>query len=67
MLCTEINSDRRRIMLKAHTKGMTDGSYVYIIPDHLPPGDITTPWQKEDEFDASAKKAYNSVFQVNKT
>lgn len=65
LLCTEITSDRRRILIKAQLKGMTDGSYVYLLPDHLPPADITTPWIKSDEFDPLAKLAFKSAFQVN--
>ncbi|KAL4227619.1 Nitrogen permease reactivator protein [Mactra antiquata] len=65
LLCTEISSDRRRILIKAYTKGMTNGDYVYIIPDHLPPADIKMPWQHGDEFDDIVKEAYNSVFQVS--
>lgn len=64
LLCTEITSDRRRILIKAQLKGMTDGSFVYLLPDHLPSADITTPWIKSDEFDPLAKLAFKSAFQV---
>jgi hypothetical protein len=43
---------------------MTDGSYVYILPDHLPPEDISTPWKTGNDNDVEAKMAFTSAFQV---
>ena len=64
LLCTEIQSDRRRILLRAREKGMTDGTYVYILPDHLPPTNVEQPWEDNDVYDEPARLAFNSAFQV---
>ena len=64
LLCTEITSDRRRFLIRAREKGMTDGSYVYLLPDHLPPSNVDKPWENDDDDDAEARLAFNSAFQV---
>ena len=43
---------------------MTDGTYVYILPDHLPPTNVEQPWEDNDVYDEPARLAFNSAFQV---
>ncbi|XP_069136802.1 atrial natriuretic peptide receptor 1-like [Argopecten irradians] len=64
ILCTENLEDKRRILVQAYQKGMMNGEYVYITPDHLPPSDVEAPWVRGDGLDSQAKEAFKSVFQI---
>lgn len=58
---------RRKLLLKAHEKGMTGGDYVFYTMDILPQDDILNSmqtWQGNDGRDAAAKQAFESVFHV---
>ncbi|XP_046358939.2 atrial natriuretic peptide receptor 1-like [Haliotis rufescens] len=43
---------------------MMDGTYVFFIPEHLPPANVQTPWVKGDDLDEEAKAAFSYVFQI---
>ncbi|XP_046584899.1 LOW QUALITY PROTEIN: atrial natriuretic peptide receptor 1-like [Haliotis rubra] len=64
ILCTENTADRRTILIHAAREGMMDGTYVFFLPEHLPPPNVQTPWVKGDELDEEAKAAFTSVFQI---
>ena len=43
---------------------MTDGQYVYVVADQVPPQTFTTPWVAGDDQDETARLAFESVLQV---
>jgi len=43
---------------------MTDGQYVYVVADQVPPRNFKTPWVAGDDQDKTAKLAFESVLQV---
>ncbi|XP_033750419.1 LOW QUALITY PROTEIN: atrial natriuretic peptide receptor 1-like [Pecten maximus] len=64
ILCSENLEDKRLILVRAYQKGMMNGEYVYITPDHLPPSNVETPWKRGDGLDDIAKESFKSVFQI---
>ncbi|XP_064609278.1 receptor-type guanylate cyclase gcy-28-like [Liolophura sinensis] len=64
ILCTENRADLRKILLQAHGKGMTDGDYVFFVPDQLPPSNVAKPWVTNSDLDQDVKKAFTTVFQI---
>ncbi|CAD5126154.1 DgyrCDS14322 [Dimorphilus gyrociliatus] len=58
---------RRKFLLRAHEKGMTNGDYVFYTMDILPQEDILNSmqtWQGNDGRDSTAKQAFESVFHI---
>ncbi|XP_067667417.1 atrial natriuretic peptide receptor 1-like [Haliotis asinina] len=64
ILCTENTADRRTILLQAARAGLMDGTYVFFLPEHLPPPNVQTPWVTGDELDEEVKAAFTYVFQI---
>jgi len=54
----------RDFMLMAHQLCMTDGQYVYIVADQVPPLTFKTPWVAGNDQDEKARLAFQSVLQV---
>ena len=54
----------RDFMLMAHQLCMTDGEYVYIVADQVPPLTFKTPWVAGNDQDDKARLAFESVLQV---
>jgi len=54
----------RDFMLTAHRLHMTDGQYVYVVADQVPPQNVNRPWVAGDDQDETAKLAFQSVLQV---
>ena len=54
----------RDFMLTAHQLHMTDGQYVYVVADQVPPRNVRTPWVAGDNQDETARVAFQSVLQV---
>jgi len=52
-------------MLTAHQLHMTDGQYVYVVADQVPPQNVRTPWVAGDGQDEIARLAFESVLQVH--
>lgn len=57
----------RRFMLRAHSKGMTNGDYAYFSPSLLPTENIRSLWKDENDAknDAKAYEAYRSLLRVS--
>ena len=51
-------------MLAAYQLHMTNGEYVYVIAEQVPPQNIKTPWVAGDDQDGAARIAFPSVLQV---
>ena len=51
-------------MLRAHSRGMTNGEYVFIAPTLLPHENHTELWKRGDDQDDLAMEAYRSLLQV---
>ncbi|XP_055956148.1 atrial natriuretic peptide receptor 1-like [Patella vulgata] len=64
ILCSENKDDTRRILLRGKEAGMMDGSFVFWMPDHLPPDNVEKPWLRGDSSDADAKLTFRNVFQI---
>ena len=43
---------------------MFDGSYVFFVPEHLPPANVKTPWVLGDSMDVVAKTSFRKIIQV---
>jgi len=45
---------------------MTDGQYVYVVAEQVPPQNVNTPWvaDEDDGHDEVARFAFESVLQV---
>ena len=43
---------------------MTDGQYVYVVANQVPPQNVNTPWVAGDHQDETARIAFQSVLQV---
>ena len=54
----------RDFMLMAHQLDMTNGEYVYVVVDQVPPDYVFTPWAAGDDRDQAARQAFESVLQV---
>ena len=54
----------RDFMLTAHQLDMTDGQYVYVVANQVPPRNVNTPWVAGDDQDGTARLAFESVLQV---
>jgi hypothetical protein len=52
-------------MLMALNEGMTEGDYVYLVPNLLPAKNLETRWNRGDGMDEKARRAYQPVLQVN--
>jgi len=55
----------RDFMLTAHQLHMTDGEYVFVVANQVPPQNVNTPWVAGDEQDETARLAFQSVLQVS--
>ena len=64
VLCGSFNFIRQFI-LTAHRMGMTNGDYVYITLNQIPPDNLKTFWSNNDSADAEARLAFASVLQVS--
>jgi len=54
----------RDFMLTAHRLHMTNGQYVYVVADQVPPQNVNRPWVAGDRQDDTAKLAFQSVLEV---
>ena len=54
----------RDFMLIAHHLQMTNGEYVYVVVDQVPPKYVLRPWVAGDDQDEMARLAFESVLQV---
>ncbi|XP_070573696.1 atrial natriuretic peptide receptor 1-like [Ptychodera flava] len=59
------SSRERRILLKAHDMGMTNGDYVFFLPKIFEKVDETAPWLGDDGRDEDARKAYEVALLVS--
>ncbi len=65
-------ADRRKFMLAAHEKGMTNGEYVFIFADHVAKEEeLENIWrdqsQTPDGKDQEAQKAFQMALMVKRT
>jgi len=54
----------RQFIMSAHSFGMTNGDYVYIVLNQMPPDNLKTPWIDNVSTDALARDAFSFVLQV---
>lgn len=54
----------RQFMLIAYHMGMTNGDYVFISYNQLPPDNIRTLWKNNDSADPEARAAYAKLLTV---
>ncbi len=64
ILCAS-DKDEHNILKLAQKSGMTNGEYLYITLDHLPPINIRTPWTSKDtRDDQNLVDIYKHVLEV---
>ncbi len=57
--------DEHRLLLRARELGLTDGEYVFVGLNHIPPADLKTPWQSAEPGNtAELQEAYRHMLQV---
>jgi hypothetical protein len=61
VLCTDMD---RRVLLRAHRKGMANGDYVFLTPGTLPNDEVDVRWREGDEDDDKAKDIFRFVLYV---
>jgi len=54
----------RDFLLTAHKLHMTNGQYVYVVADQVPPENVKRPWVAGDDQDETARLVFESVLQV---
>uniref|UniRef100_A0A914X8U3 guanylate cyclase n=1 Tax=Plectus sambesii TaxID=2011161 RepID=A0A914X8U3_9BILA len=69
--CFDNDVDKRRFMLLAHDKDMTNNEYLYIMPDYAPKENAATIWNSttlinniSDERDNDAREAFRAAIIV---